>query len=169
MGLPKDILRSRVVNEVLLCQRNLTHAISVSDPSLHSFPLEVNITLVKIPGPIWKDGGIKHRYTHKLTILITEEYPFEKPIVKWRSDIFHPNIMLPDDGGYVCTKLLDDWNFDSTLLTFVKGLEALLTNPNPTNPFGSDSCTRAAQYFNINGYNPPNVMESSKKKPRILG
>lgn len=169
MGLPKDILRSRVKNEVMLCQKGFRHAISVSDPSLRSFPVEIIVTLVKTPGPIWSNGGVKHRYTHKLTILITEEYPFEKPIVKWRSDVFHPNIMLPDDGGYVCTKLLDDWDFNSTLVTFVKGLETLLTNPNPANPFGSDSCTRAAEHFNTHGYNPPNVMANSGKKPRIRG
>lgn len=169
MGLPKDILRSRVRNEVLMCQRNLRHAISVSDRTLQSFPMEVNLTLVKTPGPIWKDDTIKHRFTHKLSILITEEYPYEKPIVKWRSDVFHPNIMLPGDGGYVCTRLLDDWSFNSTLLTFVKGIETLLTSPNPANPFGSDSCTRAAHYFNTHEYSPPNVIEGSRNKPKILG
>jgi len=164
-----EILRARVKNEILLCRRELQHSIAVSDPTLAKFPIEVNVTMVKTPGPIWLDGKVAHRYTHKLKLLITENYPYERPIVKWQSPIFHPNIMLPDDGGYVCTKLLDDWSFTSNLLTFIKGLESLLTNPNPSNPYGSDSCTRAAEYFNKYPYKPPTLLPRKEGKPRIVG
>ncbi|MCK4445336.1 MAG: hypothetical protein KAW09_12380, partial [Thermoplasmata archaeon] len=78
-----------------------------------------------------------------------------------------PNIMLPDDGGYVCTRLLDDWSFSSNLLMFIKGLETLLTSPNPGNPYGSDSCTRAAEFFNTHEYKPP-VVVKRKNPPKIL-
>jgi ubiquitin-conjugating enzyme E2 C len=100
-------------------------------------------------------------------MIITEDYPYEKPIIKWQTEIFHPNIMLPDDGGYVCTRLLDDWSFSSNLLSFIKGVESLLVNPNPGNPYGSDSCTRAAEYFNTHEYSPP-VMVKRKNLPRIV-
>lgn len=168
MPLPLDILRNRVKNELDMCIRKLHHHITASDPTCSSFPMEVNITLMKTPGPIMREDKIMHKFTHKLKIFITENYPYEKPIVRWQSEIFHPNIMLPDDGGYVCTRLLDDWAFTSNLMSFVKGLESLLAHPNPKNPYGSDSCTRAAEYFNRNPYKPPTILEG-KKGPKILG
>ena len=93
----------------------------------------------------------------------------EKPIVKWQTPIFHPNIMPPEEGGYVCTKLLENWDFRSSLVSFIKGIESLLVNPNPANPFGNDRCTMAAAYFNRNKYHPPMVMDQSDRRVRIVG
>jgi len=103
-----------------------------------------------------------------MTILISEDYPLERPIVKWQTPIFHPNIMPPEDGGYVCTKLLENWDFGSTLSVFIKGIESLLANPNPKNPFGCDSCTRAAAYFNRNRYDAPAVSDQPGARVRIV-
>ncbi|MDH4123042.1 MAG: ubiquitin-conjugating enzyme E2, partial [Thermoplasmata archaeon] len=105
---------------------------------------------------------------HRFQIIITENYPYEKPIVKWQTPIFHPNIMEASDGGYVCTKLLENWDFKSTLSAFINGLEILLMNPNPENPFGSDSCTRAAEYFREHRYSPP-IVRLPKHDPKIVG
>ncbi|MGB2582099.1 MAG: ubiquitin-conjugating enzyme E2 [Thermoplasmata archaeon] len=169
MALPKDVLRIRLKNEVEICQRELRHHLSVSDSSLSSFPILINVTFLRVPGPSWEDGKVVHRFVHRMAVLITDEYPVEKPIVKWRTAIFHPNIMPPEDGGYVCTKLLENWDFSSTLLAFVRGVEWLLVNPNPSNPFGSDTCTRAAEYFNRNAYTPPASVDQSDRRIRIIG
>ncbi len=169
MALPKDVLRIRLKNEVEICQRELRHHMSVSDSSLSSFPILINVTFLRVPGPSWEDGKVIHRFVHRMAVLITDEYPVEKPIVKWRTAIFHPNIMPPEDGGYVCTKLLENWDFSSTLLAFVRGVEWLLVNPNPSNPFGSDTCTRAAEYFNRNAYTPPASVDQSDRRIRIIG
>jgi ubiquitin-conjugating enzyme E2 C len=169
MALPKDVLRIRLKNEVEICQRELRHHMSVSDSSLSSFPILINVTFLRVPGPSWEDGKVVHRFVHRMAVLITDEYPVEKPIVKWRTAIFHPNIMPPEDGGYVCTKLLENWGFSSTLLAFVRGIEWLLVNPNPSNPFGSDTCTRAAEYFNRNAYTPPASVDQSDRRIRIIG
>ena len=169
MALPKDVLRIRLKNEVEICQRELRHHMSVSDSSLSSFPILINVTFLRVPGPSWEDGKVIHRFVHRMAVLITDEYPVEKPIVKWRTAIFHPNIMPPEDGGYVCTKLLENWDFSSTLLAFVRGIEWLLVNPNPSNPFGSDTCTRAAEYFNRNAYTPPASVDQSDRRIRIIG
>ncbi len=168
MALPADVLRKRVRNELEMCERKLPHQIAVSDPSVSAFPFEVMVTLVKTPGPVWIGGELSHRYNHRFLMIITEDYPYDKPIVRWQTDIFHPNIMLRDDGGYVCTRLLDDWSFSSNLLAFIKGLESLLITPNPANPYGSDSCTRAAEYFNKNAYRPPAIVQKAPKGPRIV-
>ena len=76
--------------------------------------------------------------------------------------------MDPDDGGYVCTKLLKDWSFNSNLFSFIKGLELLLSNPNPDDPYENDSCTRAAEYFNKNNYVPPEINNKPRKPISIL-
>ncbi|MCD6481118.1 MAG: hypothetical protein J7L31_02455 [Thermoplasmata archaeon] len=165
MPLPRDLLIKRIKNELRECRRNLRHHFVLSDPEIKKLPLEINVTLVDTPGPVWKDGSVAHKYNHKLKIIITEEYPYQTPIVRWRSSIFHPNIMPPEDGGYVCTKLLDGWNFRSTLLTFIKGLEILLANPNPDSPFETDSCTRAAEYFHKHPYQVP---KQTRKRPIII-
>jgi len=69
----------------------------------------------------------------------------------------------------VCTRLLENWDFNSTMLEFFKGIEWLLTNPNPKNPFGSDTCTRAAAYFNRMGYRPPPPLDRTEGAIRIIG
>jgi ubiquitin-protein ligase len=169
MALPADVLRIRLRNEIEMCQRELRHHITVSDPTLHAFPILVNVTFLRVPGPSWEENKVVNRFVHRMSVFINEDYPVEKPIVKWLTPIFHPNIMPPDDGGYVCTKLLENWGFSSNLVTFIKGIESLLVNPNPKNPFGSDTCTRAAAYFNRNKYSPPLVMDQSDRRIRIIG
>ena len=84
---------------------------------------------------------------HTYKVMINEEYPHEKPRARWETPIFHPNIMPPEDGGYVCIKLLDKWSFGSTLLSFMKAVEHLVMNPNALNPFGSDICSEASEFF----------------------
>ncbi len=156
-------------NEFEMCQRELRHHLRVSDPTLSTFPIMINVTLIRLPGPDWEEGKVVHRFVHRLAVIVGEDYPVEKPIVKWLTPIFHPNIMPPEDGGYVCTKLLEKWDFSSSLLTFIKGIESLLENPNPENPFGNDICTRAAAYFNKVRYVPPAVMDQSDRRIRIVG
>lgn len=167
--LPLDLLRLRLKNEVETCRRELPHHLSLSDYTFSSFPVQIDVTFMRVPGPSWENGRIVHRYAHGMSVLVSEEYPAETPVVKWRTPIFHPNIMPPEDGGYVCTKLLENWDFNSTLYAFIRGVEWLLTNPNPRNPFGSDTCTRAAAYFNRVGYNPPLPSETDRRRIRIIG
>ena len=158
----------RLRNELNECIRNLKHQITVSTPQFSRFPVTIYLNLVDTPGPIFIEGKLKTIYTHKLKIVITDDYPYQTPIVRWKSKIFHPNIMDPDDGGYVCTKLLRSWNFSSNLFSFIKGLESLLSNPNPDDPYENDSCTRAAEYFNKNNYVPPDINPRPRKPIKIL-
>jgi len=76
--------------------------------------------------------------------------------------------MDPKDGGYVCTKLLQKWSFSSNLVSFIKGIESLLANPNPDNPYASESCTRAAEYFNRHHYAPPEIHLQKRRTIRII-
>lgn len=158
MTLPLEILYIRLRNELEMCQPHLPQDFDMSEGSLTSFPLKVDISLDRTPGPVMENGKLSYRYNHRLQLIIGREYPFEKPLVIWMTPIFHPNIMMPEDGGHVCIKLLSEWSFNSTLLTFIKGLESMLLSPNGTSPFGTDSCTAAAQYFNSNPRRAPPVV-----------
>jgi len=159
-----DILIKRIKNELKECRKNFNHRFQHSRNI--KFPFKINVTFIDVPGPVWRNGKVETEFTHSFTIIITREYPFHTPIVRWRSEIFHPNIMPPEDGGYVCTKLIDKWTFNSNLVMFIKGIEVLLSSPNPENPFENDACTRAAEYFNKHPYN---IKERKKRRPVILG
>ena len=165
--LPTDILKRRVSQEIAMAKRKLSHIIAIDGGEINEFPVTIMVTLINTPGPIWKNDDLDHKKTHQTKLIITDEYPWQKPIVKWQSNIFHPNIKNPEDGGDVCTKLLDSWGFQSNILSFIKGVESLLTNPNGKSPWGTESCTMAAQYFNTHDYDPPNVGERDTS-PRII-
>ena len=58
--------------------------------------------------------------------------------------------MMPEDGGLVCMKLLNDWSYGTHLLSFIKSIEALIAQPNIASAFGTDSCMQAVQFFRDN-------------------
>jgi ubiquitin-protein ligase len=166
MTLPLEILYIRLRNELEACSQHLPKDFDLSEGRLTAFPLKVEVALEGIPGPVMENGRLGYRYSHRLELIIGREYPFEKPLVIWRTPIFHPNIMMPEDGGHVCIKLLSEWSFNSTLSNFIKGLESLLISPNGNSPFGTDTCTAAAQYFNSNPRRTPPVIITPT--PRVV-
>jgi len=168
--LPRDLLVSRLRNELRQCRRQFPHRFRVQNPGLSRFPVTLTVTLVDVPGPVREGDRVSSRYRHQLRITITQDYPYQTPIVRWRSAIFHPNIMPPGDGGYICTKLLDEWSFRSSLPAFIRGIESLLLRPNPHSPFDHDTCTRAAQYFRRHPYRPPlpRPRSAGHRKPVIV-
>lgn len=169
--LPRDILKKRLKTELEMCKEELPqYTFHVSDPTFTVFPVSIKVIMRGVPGPLLKNGRVTNSSTHQFTMKITDEYPYHKPIVIWESPIFHPNIMAPEEGGFVCTKLLDEWNFGSNLLMFIRGLETLLSNPNPDNAYISDTCMIAAKYFSKRPYRPPAIVkEVAPRKPKIVG
>jgi len=168
MTLPMNLLRTRLINELAMCRQSLEYNIDCSDEEFSELPVTLEVAMTGIPGPVLRMGRVEDNLEHAMQIIITPEYPYEKPIVRWQTPIFHPNIMLPRDGGYVCTKLLDAWNFSSNLLGFIKGVESLLANPNPINPYRSDSCMLASEKFIETPYSPAEK-KLPKGGPRIVG
>ncbi len=164
MALPKEILRKRLTNEIELCKTQLPHEIEVVDPKFSKFPTTVYVTFRDIPGPVWSKDRVSHQFSHRMRIDITEDYPYQKPVVRWETDIFHPNIVPPSRGGWVCIKLLDNWNFSSNLLIFLNGIESLLVNPNPKSPYRDETTLEAARYFIKNPYKPPMIVKSNVER-----
>ena len=143
MGLPPQVLKRRIATELRDCSRYLGSDFKF-DPDKAEFPIRIDMHLSKVVGYEAPDRPIT---AHDFYIILSSDYGIQRPEVRWKSRIFHPNIMDPSDGGYVCTKMLDKWDFSTPLLTFLKGVEILVSEPNPMNPFGTDSCMEAARYF----------------------
>jgi len=146
MGLVRSILIRRINNEIRGLNEYLgLHLSSVPEDAL--FPIELSIGLRNTSARISPD---ETGDSHMFSMSISEEYPYERPRAKWLTPIFHPNIMMPEDGGFVCVKTLDNWSFGSSLLSFVKGVEQLMADPNPLSPYGTTSCMAAAKWYRDN-------------------
>lgn len=146
MSYPKEIIVRRLSNELKECSEYLGTEFDF-DGSKMVFPLEIKMTLSNVLGYESADKVITD---HRFKITITEDYGQAKPQVEWLSHIFHPNIMDPDDGGKVCLKLLNEWSYGTHLLSFLKSIETLVSEPNPYSAFGTESCIAAAEYFSNN-------------------
>lgn len=143
MGLAKPILLKRLNNEI----GNLGNYLNIDleeIPEDANFPITLSVNLSNIPA-----RASRHRETdsHSFDLVISEEYPYERPRVIWQTEIFHPNIMMPEDGGFVCLRISESWNFGSGLISFIMGIENLLSSPNPANPYGTGTCTEAAEWY----------------------
>ncbi len=160
--LPEDIVRQRVVNELRACLDSSRHTIRLEEGALEKFPNRVWIELVGCPAMVRRGDRVETSSEHRFLLEVPRDYPYERPTVIWATDIFHPNIMLPSEGGFVCTGLLEGWTSRSTLLGFLQGLEALLANPNADSPYGTASCTSAAQYLNAQRATPGRTPQLSR-------
>jgi ubiquitin-protein ligase len=146
MGLVRPVLIRRINNEIADLNDYLNLRIPLVKNDVQ-FPIEIRIGLSNIPVRVSED---EIRSDHSFMMSVSQEYPYERPRARWLTPIFHPNIMIPEDGGHVCVKILDNWSFGSTLLSFVKGVEQLLSDPNPMNPYGTESCMLAAKWYQAN-------------------
>ncbi|HKM09728.1 MAG TPA: ubiquitin-conjugating enzyme E2 [Candidatus Methanomethylophilaceae archaeon] len=143
MGLVRPILLKRINNEIDNLNEYLELTIG-NIPDSVEFPIILSIYLSNAPARASRDAEIRR---HRFDLVISSDYPFERPRAKWKTRIFHPNIMSPGDGGLVCVKSLDNWHFGSDLTSFVMSIESLLMEPNPNNPYGTGSCIEAARWY----------------------
>ena len=147
MGLPREILMKRIANELETCSDYLNVEIPFDPKESKAFPLSVRINMVNVPGYVKKDSEIVPENNHSFLLILSEEYGFERPGAEWLTPIFHPNIMMPEDGGHVCLRTAKVWEFGSTLLSFIKSIEQLVMAPNPKNPFYTESCMGASEFL----------------------
>ncbi|MCL2712088.1 MAG: ubiquitin-conjugating enzyme E2 [Methanomassiliicoccaceae archaeon] len=146
MSLPRSVLLKRLTNEMQRCAGYIGSDIRF-DPDEVTFPIEITVRMTNVPAYAKVNGELVLVKDHRYKVIIDKEYPFEKPRAKWETPIFHPNIMPPEDGGYVCIRPLDEWSFGSTLLSFIKAVEYLVGNPNALNPFGTDMCMESSRFY----------------------
>ena len=147
MGLPREVLLKRINAELNVCSKYLKTEIPLITDD-RPFPIEITMTLRNIPAYCLNGDEIEHIENHTMLVIIDEEFGFKKPTIRWKTPIFHPNIMMPSDGGYICLNTLDNWEFSSHLIAVVQGVEQLIMHPNPKSPFGTDSCMKASEFLN---------------------
>ena len=141
------MLKKRLEKELQACKKTIQHKIILISEK-DEFPVVLEVCLVDAQTPVMNANGILERiHDGRFIIEISEEYPWKKPVVRWLTQIFHPNIMPPEEGGYVCTKLLDTWSCSSSIAELINGIEILAANPNPDSPIASESCKKTAEYF----------------------
>ncbi len=143
MSYPKEIVIRRLVNELKECSDFLGGDIEL-DPNTVTLPLVIDMRVTDVLAYAAKDKVVSE---HEFSVKITEDYGQCKPEVRWKSEIFHPNIMSPKDGGLVCLKMLNEWTYGTRLASFLNGIMTLLVEPNASSPFGTDSCKEAAEFF----------------------
>ncbi|XP_037907867.1 ubiquitin-conjugating enzyme E2 D2B-like [Hermetia illucens] len=90
-----------------------------------------------VPGP--KDSSYQ-RGKFKVSIEFTAQYPFQPPVVKFITPIYHPNI---DNAGKICLDILrlppnGSYNPAITLESILLSIQLLLASPNPDDPLQSN-------------------------------
>ena len=143
MGLPRALLLRRLRNDLTALSEGLWMEVP-EIPDDASFPLEIRLAVGGTEGYSAPDTKAPDQ---EFSLIVGEDFPYERPKVRWESPIFHPNIMPPSEGGLVCVMALDNWTFDSDLLSFVRSLTDLINNPNPHDPLRTPTCDTAAEWF----------------------
>ncbi len=143
MGLAKPVLLRRIRNDLQAVSDMPEISMSGFDDSLE-LPFTFHVVLDGVRG--YSSPGVPADH-HEFDLLLGEDFPYERPRVRWTTEIFHPNILPPSEGGGVCVAERDHWDFDSTLSDFLASVTDLVKNPNPYNPLVSETCTAAAEWF----------------------
>ncbi|XP_052759238.1 ubiquitin-conjugating enzyme E2 T-like [Galleria mellonella] len=112
----------------------------------------LKVTLLGPKGSPYENGKFQ------LIITIPDNYPFEPPLLKFDTPIYHPNI---DKGGRICMDMLKmppkgAWLPTITLETLLISLQTLLVNPNPDDPLMLDIA-------NIYKFNIEQYLENARK------
>lgn len=70
--------------------------------------------------------------TFKLKLVFSEEYPNRPPMVKFISDMFHPNVYA---DGSICIDILQNrWSPTYDVSSILTSIQSLLDEPNPNSP-----------------------------------
>lgn len=121
--------RRRLINDFKRFEKEDTNG-------LYASPQENNILVwdAVIFGPDdtqWEGGSFK------LIFEFTEEYPTKPPVVKFITNMFHPNIYA---DGKICLDILSNqWSPIYDVHTILTSIQSLLTDPNPDSPANAEA------------------------------
>ncbi len=141
--LPEDMWRKRIENEIDSLKGMDLDMDTVREGDI----LYLTLVFKDTPGPVTVGNSLAMTFTHQLDIRLGRGYPFEAPRVIWKSRIYHPNILPPEDGGIIRMAYLEDWDFTGNLTGLVHALKRLLVKPELDRRLTHDTCSRAAEKF----------------------
>jgi ubiquitin-conjugating enzyme E2 T len=109
-------------------------------PLVHAWPRSVD-TLDEVEAII--EGAPETPYAggrFRIQITIPARYPFEPPLVRFLTRVYHPNI---DSAGRVCLDLVQmppqgNWRPSANLIAVLAALQQLLVEPNPDDALEAD-------------------------------
>ncbi len=79
----------------------------------------------------WEGGSFK------LLLEFTEEYPTKPPVIKFLTNMFHPNIYA---DGRICLDILtNQWSPIYDVHTVLTSIQSLLSDPNPESPANAEA------------------------------
>jgi ubiquitin-conjugating enzyme E2 T len=96
---------------------------------------KLDVLEASIKGP---KGSPYENGTFHLSVNIPERYPIEPPIIRFITQIYHPNVKLNskiDNGGRICLDLLNsppkgNWKPIINLSTLLTSIQLLMAEPN---------------------------------------
>lgn len=146
--LPLQLLHMRVCRELDACRKIQGASIeSKVEYGSAVFPICLEVSVAGVAGMAIVDGAVIEIDSHRFIVEIGRDYPYQKPAVFWQTPIYHPNICPPEEGGMVCTRLLNEWRGERTLYSLINAILYLIEHPNGKEPLGSEACMDAARYI----------------------
>jgi len=98
-------------------------------------------------------------YEHTLHVILSRNYPYQMPLVEWKTPIWHPNVSLT---GGVCIGALKthNWNDKHDVKEVAVAIVNFLVSPDATDPFNR----YAADWYKEN---PGALLRAKKEDQRI--
>ncbi|MGM0406225.1 MAG: ubiquitin-conjugating enzyme E2 [Thermoplasmatota archaeon] len=147
--LPRDIWSSRIENEIEKLRDNNIEIIEVN---FSKKTFSCKLKMIDTPGPINIGSKIALSFDHVIHIDVPRSYPYEKPRLEWRSEIFHPNIKPPEKGGRIWIEYLENWHFSKSLITLIQEIKNLLLNPDIKRRWKIRQCIEAYDVYISSGF-----------------
>jgi peroxin-4 len=121
-------------------QKNLKTSPMTSDRSGEIQKLEPNpenimhwTATISAPSDCFYEG-----YAFELDINVPSNYPLVPPIIKFKTKIFHPNVLF--DNGEICLDILKkEWSPAWSLNSACRAIIALLSDPADDSPLNVDA------------------------------